>query len=452
MKQKIYFVLSFLVIISAVFLRFYQFENRAAFDWDQARDYKAVSEIVSGKFTLIGPVAKGEGGFLLGPLYYYLAVPGFILSRGNPASLPVTSIILDLLTIGAILILFPKIWGRGRSLIMAGIWSLSWFAIEASKISWNVALLPLWSVLFIACLLRMKKNFLSTLWLGVLAGLSWHIHASLIPLSPLIVLYSLFTKQISIKNLPAIILGYLIPLVPLIIFDLRHAGFNYYLITEFAHASSNLSWNLGELLVSVFSRHGKNIVGILTGSSDLHLMVGVSFVLLSIYHAIFGTKIGRLSGVMSLMIVALVVLLHESSFPEYYLGVSYLPTLIIFVDTLMLFKFKNVPIILAMLIVGYLNLSHYTTSGTPFSLANKLAIVDSVANLNVPVKIHYDLVYGRDQGIIPLIGYRQIKQDKASKTHVVISEKQVGELYIDGELATPMGSYGGMRLAKHVVQ
>lgn len=452
MKLKLYIFLSVSILLIATVLRFYQFGNRAPFDWDQARDYKAVSEIVSGKLTMVGPVAKGDGGFLLGPLYYYLVAPGFALSSGNPSSLPITSIVLDISTIGMILLLFPKIWGRGRSLLTATIWGLSWFAIESSHISWNVAMLPLWTVLFLAALLSQSKKISHAIWLGILAGLSWHIHASLIPLSLVMVIIALLRKNLKLTDIIPMIVGYSIAILPLLIFDLRHAGFNYYLMTSFAHASSNITWNLREIFISVFARYGKNIIGILTGSSDLHLTVGIGFFLLSLYHAFFGTKIAKWSGIITTLIIVLVILLREPGFPEYYLGAAYLPTIIIFIDSLALIGGKSFLAIVGTLLVCALNLAHFTATSTPFSLSNKLAVVDSIADLNTPVNIHYDLVYGRDQGIIPLIKYRGIVHNKSAKTSVVISEKTDQSLFIDGELASEIGQFGGMRVAKHVVQ
>ena len=63
MTSKLFYILAAVIISLALFLRLYKIENRAPFDWDQNRDYAAISDIAGGKPVLIGPVAKGEGGF-----------------------------------------------------------------------------------------------------------------------------------------------------------------------------------------------------------------------------------------------------------------------------------------------------------------------------------------------------------------------------------------------------
>src|SRR5689334_22440473 len=138
--KKWYLLISILIVALGCVLRFSGFASRAPFDWDQNRDYQAIEGIARGKTTLIGPVAKGEGGFFLGPLYYYLATPAFILMHGNPRAPPITSMVVDMLAVVAILALLPSRLGRTQSVVLAILWSCSWFAIEMSRISWNVAL------------------------------------------------------------------------------------------------------------------------------------------------------------------------------------------------------------------------------------------------------------------------------------------------------------------------
>jgi hypothetical protein len=150
----------------------------------------AINDIARGKPVLIGPVAKGEGGFLLGPLYYYVVTPVYLLMGSSPLALPITSAILDVLAIVAILVLLPKMLGRWSSLALAFMWSISWFAIEAARISWNVALLQLWLIIFVY-LLSERLSYLKALVFGLTLGLTWHIHPSIIPLSLIVTIFYL---------------------------------------------------------------------------------------------------------------------------------------------------------------------------------------------------------------------------------------------------------------------
>ena len=54
---------------------------------DEGRDALVLLNMFKdGKFTLLGPAAS-VGGFFLGPAYYYLVIPGFLLSGMSPVGM-----------------------------------------------------------------------------------------------------------------------------------------------------------------------------------------------------------------------------------------------------------------------------------------------------------------------------------------------------------------------------
>lgn len=452
MKKWLYFTISAVVITLALFLRLYKIENRAPFDWDQNRDYLAVEQITKGNFTLVGPVAKGEGGFLLAPLYYYLVTPGFLLSKGDPIALPITSAILDVVSIVLILALFPRIFGRWQTLTLASLWSLSWFAIESSHISWNVALLQTWLVTF-SYLLLTSVSRLKSLLLGLLLGLTWHIHAVIIPLSILVFLIYLRRLKLSWPDYFFIALGYLIALSPLVIFDLRHAGLERSLIAEFLTSSGGERPAVGDIFVSILSRFGKNTVGIFTGESDLQLGWGIVTSIVSLIAIFRGSTLARLSGSIILINLVLVLYSGEIRFPEYYLASAYLPVLIILIDFIAHFKILLKP--LFVLIVAsfiYFNLQNYSTDKTSFSLIQKQSIVAEVGKYGNQFDIRYDLPFGRESGLPILFKRADIVDSKQAKSQIIITESSGDSVFIDGEIAEDLGWFGGFRLAKRVVQ
>jgi len=452
-KKHWYLIFSVILIFVAIFLRLYHLSARAPFDWDQNRDYQVISEISRGKPILIGPVAKGEGGFFLGPLYYYLATPAFILSNGNPISLPITSVVLDVLALVAILSLLPQVWCRRTSIVLGSIWTYSFFAIEASHVSWNVALLPLYSILLIYFATCKSYSRMQNLLFGILLGLSWHVHASLIPLIPLFVIILFLFKRLGWRELPILIFGYILSLSPLILFDLRHNFLNWHLLTSFGQASATHTVNFVDLTASVFSRFGKNIYAILLGSSDLHLWWGISLTILSILAVLRGTLPARISGLIILLNLLLVFSLREVGFPEYYFGVSYLPALIIILD-----MFNHFPLIsrcaltltlIASILIGYRT---FSTELTSYSLGQKQKIVQTIGQMSKTVELHYDLPFGRDTGFPILLKQSAISIDDNAKLKFVITEKMEGPVILDGELTQDIGYFGGMRLTKLVVQ
>jgi hypothetical protein len=454
MKNKWYIFLSALIITLALFLRLYKIENRAPFDWDQNRDYKTIAGIASGKATLIGPVAKGEGGFFLGPLYYYLSTPAYIVMDGSPLALPVTSVIIDVLAVVAILVLLPRVWGRWQSLGLAFIWSLSWFAIEMSRISWNVSLIPLWSVVMIY-LLSLDRPFtmLESLMLGITASLSWHIHAALIPLAPLLLLFS-FKRIVSRPStFFAVAIGYIIPLLPLALFDLRHNGLERDLIRQFVTGGAIVTPPWWMVFESVFSRFGKNIIVTLTGISALHLSVGIVAAVFALLAVLRGSKISKVAGLTVILNLALVIKLRELGFPEYYLASCYFPVIIIVFDFLFHFKQVGRFIALVLLVIfAVYNVRAFTLDANPFSLKRKMEVARAIAGLSSEVDLHFDLPMGRDSGIVPLLRLESVKISSGAPTQVVISESVAESMFIDGEIARDIGRFGGLRVAYRVVQ
>lgn len=453
MKKNIYLIGSILLVGTALFLRLYHLPNRAPFDWDQNRDYQVIEAISRGKATLIGPVAKGEGGFFLGPLYYYLATPAFTASGGNPLSLPLTSVLLDVLAITAILMLLPRLWSRAGSFTLATIWTFSFFAIEMSKISWNVALLPLYSVLLIYFSTISTRTNYHNLLFGLILGLSWHIHASLIPLIPLLVLGLILLRQLKVIDLSYIIFGYLLALAPLILFDLRHNFLNLHLLTNFAQASVGQSADPVSLLTSVLSRYGKNIYSTLFVKSDLHFWWGVGFTFLALISLIKSTMPTRISAHIVLLNLILVLSLREVGFAEYYLGVSYLPTLVVLLDALLRLKLSRYLLPGFFLILsGYVCLREYTIAKTSYSLGQKQAIVTAIAQRTNSVDLRFDLPFGRETAFSLLLPRLGVVLEPSSTTKVIISEKMSERLFIDGEITEDLGYFGGMHVGIRVIQ
>lgn len=452
MTNKLFYILAAVIISLALFLRLYKIENRAPFDWDQNRDYAAISDIAGGKPVLIGPVAGGEGGFFLGPLYYYLVTPMYLVMGGSPVSLPITSSILDVASIVLVIILLRKSLGDPLTLTLSFVWAISWFAIEASRVSWNVSLLQLWIVLFIY-LLQTKLSFIKALIFGLTLGLTWHIHASLIPLSLLTSIFFIRHLGLSLKKILLIAVGYAIALLPLIVFDIRHSGLERHLIYQFFVSSDAVTYPFAKVFFSVFSRFGKNTVAILTGTSDLHLWWGIIMSIFS-FIAVFTRSLPlKVSGIIVLSNIILTLYLGEPGFPEYYLASSYLSILIILLYPLFSFKKLMAPVsILFIILFSYLNITKYSVQSTSFSLTQKLAVVSSARELSSDIDMRYDLPFGRESGIPMMLKRSGVKVSKDVRTQVVVTESTADSIFIDGEIAKDIGRFGGLRVGYRVVQ
>src|SRR3989304_9348625 len=79
-----YYLLLTSILFLALFVRVYRVGDLLGFWYDQGRDALIIWKLWhEGKFFLIGPVT-GLAGIFLGPLYYYLIAPLYLIGGGNP--------------------------------------------------------------------------------------------------------------------------------------------------------------------------------------------------------------------------------------------------------------------------------------------------------------------------------------------------------------------------------
>lgn len=441
-------LISAVILALGIFLRTNSLASHAPFDWDQNRDYQEVAKIASGKLTLIGPVAKGEGGFFLGPLYYYLLVPLYTLTSGNPISLPATSVFIDVFTISLILGLGFYLKKISFGYIFALLWAVSPSAVDASRISWNVILVPLWYIGMVYHLSKPKYSNLELFIVGVLTSLSWHIHAALIPLAPILLLFRSRSLSLFSPRIFYLLIGYLLPLSPLILFDLRHMGLQSNLIKEMIIGQESIRQPILEVAHSALSRYGKNLAMFFGGKSDLNLPLGIVVTSLSIAMLFMKSSLIRLASLSTLINLALVLLLGSVGFPEYYLLVATIATVLIFSDLL---SKHRLGIFFAAALAIYL-LTKISFSPTPYSLENKLKLVSRIAQESREISIIYDLPFGRESGLPILLKREGVNIVEGSNIIMMISEKNDPSLFINGEPATELGYFGAYRLAKRELQ
>lgn len=444
------------IFLLAFLLRSNEFRNRAPFDWDQHRDYGQVVEIVNGEYVPLGPVAKGVGGFYLGSLYYYLLVPAYTLMGGDLGALPLTSIVLDSLAAAAIFLLFRTIWGTKKSLLLAIIWACSWAAIDSSRTSWNVALIPLWSVatLFVFTHLlssqsRLKSKYFSLL--ALLFGLSFHIHVSVIPLIPLLFMLNFRSFRFPVSTWAQGALIAIIPLLPLIIYDLTHNLENLRLARMLIAYQNSFKIPFPEMLSMATLKLGKVFAGFLTSRAADNLILGAILIIVSAFYALKSKKpLVRLAASTVLLSYLLVLALHDYGFPEYYFAAGFIPMLIVAVD---LFRHLTKPALLTAATLSiFLNLRAYTTAPTPYSLGVKEQVVQILAAYKTPLDIRYQLNPGRDGGLDYLVVRAGITRDPDSATRVLVADDLKSPLYIDGEHCREKSIIGGLRVAEHIVQ
>lgn len=241
-KKNWFFLLYIIVTIS---MRFWNFQNSLYFIYDQGRDAVAMQRIAQGHFVLVGPTT-GLNGIFLGPLWWYINLPAFILSGGNPYGIALWDIALSCLAL-------PLFWWVSHKLFQKKFFSVLCAvflaiipgSIQASIFVWN----PLLSVpLMMATLISIYKARESRTWLAIgfflLALTLQSEFAYAIFFIPVLFFSIPWVRQkFDVKDFLVSGLSIGVTLFPQLLFDIR----NHFLMTQTLlrslHDSSNsVSW------------------------------------------------------------------------------------------------------------------------------------------------------------------------------------------------------------------
>ena len=128
-SHPVYFLLLALILISAFFVRIYRVGELLGFYYDQGRDALVIWKLWhEGKPFLIGPIT-GLQGIYLGPFFYYLIAPLYLIGGGNPIF---PSVFLSFLSVAAIVMLYvlgKEMHSRMAGIIVAFIGSFSYYIV-----------------------------------------------------------------------------------------------------------------------------------------------------------------------------------------------------------------------------------------------------------------------------------------------------------------------------------
>lgn len=346
MTKKNFFIL--FIFFLAFILRVYKFSN-IQFDSDFGRDCLYAGRILNGHFTLLG-AQTSVGGFFLGPLYFYFLAFIFLIFGLNPA---VVSFVFALMNILAIYLGFKflkKHVSDFAGIIFAILATVQPLLINASRGATHQPMLFLITITFLIFFTKALESkkifwyFLSALVFGVF----FHVHLSALLLLPGFLGLSLFYPKEKIirrfKYLLAIILGFIIMLLPLIIFDIRHhfitstAAFNYFLNSARGESINTAltHWTLTTKLIKINEILSENSFGFI-------------FLVLCLWSA-YKSKKQILRHTFLFVIstffisVTLLFFFYNGYFFDYYL-IPYITVILLFVSTFVSFiKPKAIPI------------------------------------------------------------------------------------------------------------
>ncbi len=213
-----------LIIVAGLFLRIYKPLELFMYNHDQDLASWIIKDILVNKhLRLIGQETSSHGIFV-GPLFYYLQIPFYLLSRMDPVGVLLLSAIFGVFSISSFYFVFSRIFNKNNGLITALIYSISIFIVFTDRSVVPTMPVMLWTVWYFYSLwLLLKGHQKAYLLLGLLLGLVWDLHLALAILSPLIIVAQVFSKKkISFKNIFAGVLIFTILMLPFFVFEARH--------------------------------------------------------------------------------------------------------------------------------------------------------------------------------------------------------------------------------------
>lgn len=180
-KRSYLFLLGFILLIG-LFFRTYQVINRFEFAADGDLYSWIVKDIlVNQHIRLIGQHTSAPGIFV-GPLFYYLLIPFFLLFKMEPIGAIILVTTIGVLTTLSYYFVFTKLFNNRVGLIAAFLQATLLALVQFDRMVVPSTLTNIWVIWYFFVVVSLSRgNYQVLPFLGILIGLIWHIHIALIP-------------------------------------------------------------------------------------------------------------------------------------------------------------------------------------------------------------------------------------------------------------------------------
>jgi len=212
------------ILLIALFFRTFDLVGRFEFAHDGDLYSWIVKDIVVDHHPrLIGQLTSAEGIYI-GPAFYYLLIPFFLLTGMDPigAIIPIT--IIGILTVFSYYRVFSKLFNKSIGLIAGFLYATLLWTVQFDRHVYPSTTTNLWTIWYFFTVVSISRgNYRVLPLLGFLIGLIWHIHIALAPALIAVPVAVLISRRL--PNLKEIFLFFLILLttsVPLLVFEVRH--------------------------------------------------------------------------------------------------------------------------------------------------------------------------------------------------------------------------------------
>lgn len=189
-KNPKYIWILLAIVLVGTFFRTYQFRDWLYFYPDQARDLVLARDVVDGQssWPVLGAIAASSP-FKLGPMYYYFQIIVGEIFGVRPDTMAYPDLFFGVLSIPLLFYLLRRYFTSNLSLLLTGLYGVSFFAVRYSRFAWNTNPIPFFSILFFLALLgcldtEEKRKWLWAIALGIAIGVGVQLHTVLLLLMP----------------------------------------------------------------------------------------------------------------------------------------------------------------------------------------------------------------------------------------------------------------------------
>lgn len=237
MKKQIFIIIFIFAVF--IFFRFYNFENRISFGWDQEQfSYQVKQLIKDHKPVLLGPRTNNDKGFFLAPYFTYLIAPFFLITSLHPWALFFFLIFYNLLFFFSSYFILKKIFNSLYALFFLSFWAINPLIVHYDFTAWWPIMIPLGVIIVWKILYWVEKNSSVFPWilLGLVLGffINMHIQFSLIVAFTIAFIWLDRKKNnLNLAKFFSLVAAFILMFVPLLIFDIRHDFLNTKLIFNF---------------------------------------------------------------------------------------------------------------------------------------------------------------------------------------------------------------------------
>ena len=217
-------IILLVILLCALFLRTYKSIEGYGYGHDADLYSWIVKDIVvDGHIRLIGQETS-TSGIYIGPLYYYMLIPFYLLTNMDPIGVIGFAAALGLLTVFSYYWVFKKLFDPTTGLIAAFVQTFLEIRIGYDRWIVPTILVNIWAIWYLFVVFNLSRgNFSVFFILGILVRLIWHINLALVPILLLVPVAIFFSKKLpSVKNVILGFAGFIIPSVPLILFEIKH--------------------------------------------------------------------------------------------------------------------------------------------------------------------------------------------------------------------------------------